>query len=217
MFLSQLAHGAVATIELTAYSALIGIALAIVAGTAMLSGRWWARLVARTYTEVFRGASELVLLFWIIFALPQFGVSISPFRGAVIALALNIGAYEAEVVRGAIQAVPRGQTEAAIALNMSPLLRWWRVVLPQAVVTMIPPLQVLTVQLLKGTALVSIVGITDLTFAGDKVINLTGKTVQIYSEVLVGYYVLAFVVNRLFQLLEWRLSWGRDVLAAARA
>ncbi len=216
MFLDRLLAGAETTALLTVYSALLGFALAVVAGIGMLSRRRWVRFIARTYTEVFRGVSELVLLFWIIFALPQFGITISLFTGAVVALALNIGGYEAEVVRGALQAVPRGQTEAAIALNMSPTLRMRRVILPQALVAMVPPIRVLTVQLLKGTALVSLVGLTDLTFAGDKIINLNGKTVQVYLEVLVGYYVIAWIINRLFQLLEASLRRGRDVGGAVQ-
>ena len=217
MYLDRLLVGAEQTVVLTVYSALLGFALAVVAGTGMLSRHWPVRFVARTYTEVFRGASELVLLYWIIFALPQFGVTIPLFTGAVLALSLNIGGYEAEVVRGAVQAVSRGQTEAAIALNMTPMLRMRRVILPQALVMMVPPIRVLTVQLLKASALVSIVGLTDLTFAGDKIINLNGKTVQVYLTVLVGYYIIAFLVNRVFQLLELWLRRGRDIGGTVRA
>jgi polar amino acid transport system permease protein len=205
-FLHELGDGALTTIELTVYSGLLGFAIALVAGTAMLARFRAVRFVARTYTEVFRGASEIVVLFIFVY-----GTSLPTFLAAVIALALSIGGYEAEVVRGAVQAVPRGQTEAAIALNMSPVLRLRRVIVPQALVSMLPPINVLTVQLLKASALVSIATITDLTFAADKVIELTGNDVRFYGEILVGYYIIATIINMLFRATERGLKRGRDV------
>lgn len=212
MFLDELAHGALTTIQLTVYAGLLGFAIALVAGTAMLSRHRVVRFVARTYTEVFRGASELVILFVFVFGLPQWaGLHLSLLPAAVIALALNIGGYEAEVVRGAVQAVPRGQIEAAVALNMSPLLRLRRVVVPQALVNMLPPINVLTVQLLKGSALVSIIGMTDLTAASQHAVNLTGNAARFYGEALIGYYILATILNRLFHVTERGLRRGRDL------
>ena len=93
------------------------------------------------YVEIFRGTSILVQLFWIFFVLPlpPFNLEISPFVAGVLALGLNVGAYGAEVVRGAIQSISRGQIEAAIALNMSRGLMMRRVILPQALVRIVPP------------------------------------------------------------------------------
>jgi polar amino acid transport system permease protein len=211
-FLHALGGGALTTVELTVYSALLGFAIALVAGTAMLSRYRLVRFVARTYTEIFRGASELVILFIVIFALPQlFDIQLGLLLGGVIALALNIGGYEAEVVRGAVQAVPRGQTEAAIALNMGPLLRLRRIIVPQALVSMLPPINVLTVQLLKASALVSIVGFTDLTKAADNIVELNHNYVRYYGEALIGYYIIATIINTLFRLGERGLKRGRDV------
>jgi polar amino acid transport system permease protein len=205
-FLHELGDGALTTIELTVYSGLLGFAIALIAGTAMLARFRTVRFVARTYTEVFRGASEIVVLFIFVYGTP-----LPTFLAAVIALALSIGGYEAEVVRGSVQAVPRGQTEAAIALNMSPMLRLRRIIVPQALVSMLPPINVLTVQLLKASALVSIATITDLTFAADKIIELTGNDVRFYGEILVGYYIIATIINQLFRVTERGLKRGRDV------
>jgi polar amino acid transport system permease protein len=205
-FLHQLGSGALTTIELTVLSGLLGFAVALIAGTAMLSRFRSVRFLARTYTEAFRGASEIVVLFIFVY-----GTSLPTFLAAVIALALSIGGYEAEVVRGAVQAVPRGQTEAAIALNMSPLLRLRRIIVPQALVSMLPPINVLTVQLLKASALVSIATITDLTFSADKIIELNGQHVRYYGEILVGYYLIATIINQIFRLTERGLKRGRDI------
>lgn len=217
-FADTLAQGALLTIQLTVYSGILGFAIALVAGTGMLSRIWVVRFVARTYTEVFRGVSELVLLFIAIYTVPTLlGFQANLFWASVLALAINIGAYEAEVVRGAVQAVPRGQTEAAIALNMGPLLRLRRVIIPQAAASMVPPVNVLTVQLLKGTALVSIVGLNDLTFSADTIIELNGEHTKYYGIILVVYYVMAFVINRIFRLLERHTGRYRAVTDTARA
>ncbi|MGH3321625.1 MAG: amino acid ABC transporter permease [Nocardioidaceae bacterium] len=218
MFLDDFAHGALTTIELTVYSGLLGFAIALVAGTAMLSRFRVLRFVARTYTEVFRGASELVILYVFVFGIPQWTpLDLPTFGAAVVALALNIGGYEAEVVRGAVQAVPRGQTEAAIALNMPPLLRLRRIIVPQALVSMLPPINVLTVQLLKASALVSIIGLTDLTSASEHAVRLTLNNVRFYGEALIAYYIIATVINQLFRVTERALRRGRDIGGARRA
>ena len=211
-FLGMFAQGALITIELTVCSAVLGFVIALVAGTGMLSRFVVLRFLARTYTEVFRGASEVVILFIVIFALPQlFEIQLPLFLGAVIALTLNIGGYYAEVVRGAVQAVPRGQTEAAIALNMSTLLRLRRIIVPQAVVSMLPPLNVLTVQLCKATALVSIVGLTDLAKVSQNIVELNGLWARYVGEALIIYYLINTVINQLFRLVERRLKRGRDL------
>jgi len=217
-FTHTLLDGALTTVKLTVYSGLLGFVIALIAGTAMLSRFMVVRIVARTYTEIFRGASELVILFFFIFALPQlFDVTLPVFTGAVIALALNIGGYEAEVVRGAVRAVPRGQTEAAIALNMSPFLRLRRIIVPQAVVAMLPPINVLTVQLCKASALVSIVGLTDLTRTSQNIVELNGEWGRYAGEALIGYYIINTIINQLFRLAERHFKRGRDIGGAVRA
>lgn len=211
-FLDTFAWGALTTIELTAASAAVGFVLGLIAGTGMLSRFVVVRFICRTYTEIFRGASELVILFLVIFGLPQlFGIKLPLFLGAVIAMSLNIGGYYAEVVRGAVQAVPRGQTEAAIALNMSPLLRLRRIIVPQAVVSMLPPVNVLTVQLCKASALVSIVGLTDLAKVSQDVVELNGNWARYIGEALIGYYIINTIINQIFRLAERRLKRGRDL------
>jgi len=217
-FTDTLLEGALTTVKLTIFAGLLGFVIALIAGTAMLSRFVVVRFVARTYTEIFRGASELVILFFFIFGLPQlFDVTLSVFTGAVIALALNIGGYEAEVVRGAVRAVPRGQTEAAIALNMSPFLRLRRIIVPQAVVAMLPPINVLTVQLCKASALVSIVGLTDLSRASQNIVELNGEWARYAGEALIGYYIINTIINQLFRLAERHFKRGRDIGGTVRA
>src|SRR5699024_4715319 len=106
---------------------------------------------------------------------------------------LNIGAYGAEVVRGAIQAVAPGQYEAARSLNFTRRYALWHIILPQALVEMMPPMQNLVVQNLKDTALVSLVTLADLTFRAQNLRNLTLESVPIYTLTLIIYFVLALI------------------------
>src|SRR3546814_7395893 len=121
------------------------------------------------------------LLFWLFFVLPHFGRTLPPLTVAVVALGLNVGAYGAEVVRGAIDAVPRGQWEETIALNMSRIEALRRVILPQAVVAMIPPWGNLFIELMKATALVSLITIGDLTFRASPMHQTKSRTVEVFT------------------------------------
>lgn len=196
-------RGGLATIQLTGLGIFFGTILSFIAGLAMLSRFRTVRVVSRTYTELFRGTSVVVQLGWFIFVLPQLQIAdVSPFQGAVVALSLNIGAYGGEFVRGAIQAVPEGQTEAAIALNMRRYQRMGRIVIPQAIPGMLPPMGNLYIQLLKASAVVTAFLVTDLTRISQNLLTLTGQTTQIFTLLLVFYFVLAYAITLGVRVLE---------------
>ena len=201
-----LLRGLDVTLRLTLTSAALAFAIAIVAGLGRLSPLAPIRFLAGTYVEVFRGTSVLVQMFWFFFALPLFGITMTPFVAGVAALSLNIGAYGAEVVRGAIRSVPAGQTEAAIALNMTPGQRMRRVILPQALVLMLPPFGNLLIELLKATALVSLITIPDVTFQGVALQQTTGRTTEIFLWLLVLYFALAYPMTLAVRWVERRAS-----------
>lgn len=199
------------TVQVTVLSALLGAVFALLAGVGMLSRRRLVRTVSRAYMEVFRGVSALVLMFWMIFSLPLLlDIRLSPVTGAILALALNIGAYEAEIVRAGVQAVPRGQWEAATALNLSATQRLRRVILPQAVAIMIPPWGTMTIHLLKASALVSLVGVTDMTAEANLIrVPQPESTVALYTGLLIIYFVLAQLIALLFNWMERRATVSR--------
>ncbi|HEX5477774.1 MAG TPA: amino acid ABC transporter permease, partial [Burkholderiales bacterium] len=145
--IQPLLRGLGVTLEITAAAAALAILIALAAGLARLSRSRWLRWPASVYVEVFRGTSALVQLFWFYFVLPFFGVELSAFAAGTLVLALNTGAYGSEVVRGAVQAVPRGQREAAAALNLGRLQALRRVILPQALPAMLPPAGNLAIEL----------------------------------------------------------------------
>ena len=136
---SRLIDGSIITVQQTILAALLAVAIALVMGLMRLSSNYAVRGGATVYIEIFRGTSLLVQLYWIFFVLPLFGITLEKFTAGFIAVGMNLGAYGAEVVRGAIQSVPKGQYEAALALNMSPYTRMRRIIFPQALILMLPP------------------------------------------------------------------------------
>jgi polar amino acid transport system permease protein len=210
-YLGPLLRGVRITVEVGALAMAVSIVVALIVGLGRLSPRRPVRWLSVAYIEFFRGTSVLVQMFWIFFVLPAFGLSLTPFTAGVVALGLNVGAYGGELVRGAVQAVPRGQVEAAIALNMSRRLRMRRVVLPQAVVALLPPMGNLMIELLKGTALVSLITLNDLTFQAQVLRSRTGDTLTIFVLVLIMYFLMSAVITVVVRLLERRVSRGLDI------
>lgn len=207
-------EGALVTLQILAYSFLLGLALSLVVGVARLSTRQWVRGVAFAYVEVARGISSIVLLFVIAIAVPiLFEIEQqSLILLASVALGINMGGYGAEIVRGSIQAIPKGQTEATIALNLSPTQRLRHVVLPQAMRLILPPMGNLTIEILKGTALVSLIGVTDIMQA-TRLINQQRLFTQsaadltvLYVNVLLIYFLLSQIIAVLFRLAERRVE-----------
>lgn len=188
-------------------SAILSIALALAFGLLKLSPNKLAHGFAVTYIEIFRGTSLLVQLYWIFFVLPLFGITLEKFTAGYVAIALNTGAYGAELVRGGILSVPKGQWEAATAINMSPAKRMWRIILPQALVNMLPPWGNLMIEVLKGTALVSLISVTDLMFQAKQINASTYLSAEIFGTALVIYYVLArFLLTPSMRWLEGYMS-----------
>jgi polar amino acid transport system permease protein len=199
------------TIELTIVGCILATIMAFTAGLARMSPIPPVRWVASIYIEVFRGTSAFVQLFWFFYVLPRLGFGLAQFQAAALVMGLCTGAYCAEIVRGAIQAVPRGQTEAAIALNLSSYRRMRSVILPQAIVAMIPPMTNMYVSLLKGTALVSLIGLSDMVFRAQALRAYgTGSTLAIFTQLLLAYLFLAMVLVAAMRLLERTLKrkWG---------
>lgn len=161
--------------------------------------------------EVFRGTSILVQMFWFYFALPVLlGIRIEAMLVGVLSLGLNGGAYGAEIVRSAMLHVPLGQHQAAVALNLTRWQRMRYVILPQAVPAMLPPLGNLLIELLKSTALVSMITVTDLTRAGVFLRDNTLRTGEIFGLLLAIYFVLSLSITAVMRRLEARLARGTD-------
>jgi polar amino acid transport system permease protein len=203
-----LMNGAGVTILVWTLAALLAVPVAFAAGTGQLSSSRAVRAVSSLYIEIFRGTSALVQLFTLFFVMPFFGLSLSPLVAGILALGLNEASYGADVVRGAIQAVPKGQGEAATALGMRPRVRFRRVILPQALVLMLPPAGNLAIDLLKLTSLVSLVTLSDITFQGQQLRLGAGDPVVIFIVLLGIYFVLSSLIAFGISMLERRARRG---------
>jgi polar amino acid transport system permease protein len=200
------------TIELTLAASVVALAVAFGVGLAGISESRLLRALALGYTSFFRGTSSLVQLFWAFYVLPFFGVDLPAMTVGIAVLGLNVGAYSAEVVRGAILAVPRDQTEAAIAINLGRWQRLRHVILPQALLLMLPPFGNNIVELLKMTAIVSLITINELTFQAQAIRSATGDTLFPYLAILVLYYLLSLGLTAPLKWLEARLSGRRGAV-----
>ncbi|NLN67299.1 MAG: ectoine/hydroxyectoine ABC transporter permease subunit EhuC [Alcaligenaceae bacterium] len=207
-YVDPLLDGAWITVQLTFYSTILGGVVAFMAGIGKLSINRAIRWLSICFIEFFRGTSLLVQLFWLYFALPILGQAIGvdlrmpPLLAGTIALGLNIGAYGAEVVRGAIQAVPENQYEAAKALDFTPKQTLWRIVLPQAIPEMMPSFGNLAIQNLKDTALVSLISLGDMTFRAEQLRNYTQDSTSIYTLLLFMYFGMALALSAMMKILE---------------
>ena len=191
VFLPPILKGAVVTIQISVLSWLVFMAMSLIAGVARARATGPVLWLAVGYIEIFRGTSLLVILFWLFFVMPEFGLTMSPVLAGVLGIGLNFGAYGAEIARGAIGAVPKGQGEATIALNITPWNRMTRIILPQAIAIMIPGMVNLTIELIKATALVSAVTLVDITYASVQQNQLHFRTVEIFAITLLLYYCFA--------------------------
>ncbi len=199
----RILSGTMVTIVLTVLASALAIAIALAAGLMRMAPSALVRGVAIVYIEIFRGTSLLVQLYWIFFVLPLFGITLEKFTAGFVAVGMNLGAYGAELVRGAILSVPKGQWEAGLALNMSPAKRMVRVILPQALVIMLPSWGNLLIELLKGTALVALIAVADLMFQVKQINGTTFLSAQSFGTALIIYYVIArFMITPFMRWLE---------------
>lgn len=202
--LPLLRKGILVTVELTLGGGLLAFVIALALGTVVRVRFLPLRALARVVIEVFRGSSLVVQLFFFFYVLPLLGYRLEPLVCGIVALGLNYGAYGAEVVRGALNAVPRPQVEAAIALSFSPWQRLRRVVFPQAWALMVPSLGNLLIHLLKGTAFASYITLYDLTAGITDLRKASGDTLFSFGVGLVVYLVLALVLLAAINLAETR-------------
>ncbi len=189
-----------------------GTVAAVLLGILSLARSRVVRGVVRVYVEVLRGVSAIILLLWVYYALPLLGVELSALQAAVLALGLNLSAYGSEIVRGAIAAVPRGQREAAVAVHLSGPQQLWSVTLPQAARTMLPPYGNLVIEVMKSSALVSLISLSDLTREAQNLRQLrAADSVDLFVAVLVIYFAISLGITAVVRLLERRFGRGLDL------
>lgn len=204
--LPQLLKGAAVTFQIALMTAAVALILSFVVAFARIAPFKPLRIITAAYVEILRGTSAIVQLFYLFFALPAFGVTLSATTTAVIGLAMNFSAYGSEVVRASLKAIDLRQHEAAAALALTQYQAYRLVIIPQALAIMLPSFGNLLIELVKATSLVSLITLTELTFSGRQMVVSTGRNFEVWGLVLLLYFVISYPLTWLVRLAERRAA-----------
>ena len=205
-----LLSGAQMTLFLSATSAVLATVLGIILALIQLFGGLLGRALVEVFLYIMRGVPLLVLLFSIYYVLPYTGIYIPQLAGGILIIGLYFSAFMAEVFRGAILSVPRGQWDAARALGMHGHRTLLIAIVPQAVRLAGPPYINTCIMLVKGTSLVSIIGIWELTLAGRQIVERTLSAFQIFGGVALLYFIICFTLSCYGRYLERKLGYAQS-------
>ena len=200
-----LLKGAVYTVQVSVLAIAFGLVLGWLFGLAAVSGVGVLRVITWAYVQFIRGTPLLVQIFLIYFGLPVVGLDLPAYWSGVIALGLNSGGFQAEIVRAGIESIDRGQTEAARSIGMSRFQTLLFILVPQTVRRVIPPLTNELVTLVKSSSLLSAIAALELTHAGQLIIARTFAPFEIYAAVALIYLVMVGLLSRVSTLLERRV------------
>jgi polar amino acid transport system permease protein len=200
------------TILISVIAAVISIVLGLIVALPGLAERRWLRILNRIYVELIRSIPLLPMLFWVFYGLPLIfksmglNIPIDPFWGAIITLAISDSAFTAEIYRGGIQSIARGQTEAAqtIGLNYSQTMRY--VILPQAIRRILPPLANQFIYIVKMSAFASVIGMQELTRRANELVVTEYRPLEIYSLLILEYLVLVLIISAGVRWLERKMG-----------
>jgi His/Glu/Gln/Arg/opine family amino acid ABC transporter permease subunit len=206
-YLPMFVQGLLVTFEISIASELVGILIGLIAAMARLSRARAIRSIAVAYIDFFRGVPLLVTLVWIYYGVSLlFHINISAFAAGVSGLGITYGAFLAEVFRAGIEAIPRGQTEAAYSLGLSSVKTMRLVILPQALRVVFPPLANSFIGMLKDSSLVAILSVTDLMRVGMIVAADTFRAFEAYTFVALIYYIVTLATARIVTRMERRFG-----------
>ncbi len=209
-FWNILLPGLTMTIPLTVISFAIAMVIAVAVALVQFAGIKVLKEIARFYVWVIRGTPLLVQLFVVFYGLPNIGILIDPFPAAVIVFSINEGAYSAETIRAALEAVPKGQMEAGECVGMTYLQIIRRIVLPQALRIAFPPLSNSLIAMVKDTSLAANITVTEMFMATQRIVARTYEPLALYIEVGLIYLLFCTVLARLQRIGEKRMGvYGR--------
>ena len=211
-----LAHGIGVTLGLTAVSTALGGLVGTAGALTAIAGPRWARAAVSAYVELIRNTPFLVQLFFVFFGLPSLGIHIDEIQAAVLAMAVNVGAYAIEIVRAGIESVPPGQQQAARAIGLSGPQVFVHVVLPQALANVYPAIVGQVLIMMLGSAVVSQISVQDLTYAANYIQSRDFRSFETYIAVTAIYLLLAIGLRWLLNRLGTRLFAGRAPRSAGR-
>ncbi|MBI6873568.1 amino acid ABC transporter permease [Clostridium aciditolerans] len=199
-------NGAKFTIFLAFFTVLIGVMLGVVLALMKLSNKKILNLIATAYVEFIRGTPVLVQLYIVFYGLPHIGISLPDFVAGIIALSVNSSAYVAEIIRAGIQAVDKGQMEAARSLGMPPAMSMRYIIIPQAIKNILPALGNEFIVVIKESSIASIIGIHELMYNADTV---RGNIFQPFEPLIVAaimYFLMTFTLSKIVGTFERRMK-----------
>lgn len=194
------------TAAVTAYGLLFAVPFALGFGVAQYLTVGVARLLVTAVIEFWRSSAVIILLFVFYYALPVFGITLSAWTVSAMVLGLNAGGYASQAVRAGLQALPSGQKEAGAALGLSRPAILFLIELPQALVAMSPTFVNTVIQLVKATALVSLVTLSDMTFRAKEIAQVEYNPVAIYTALLLAFFVVCYPIALAGRWLEARIA-----------
>lgn len=203
-------QGLLVTLGVSAAVVLISLVTGGLAGVGLAYGPWWVRLPLRAFSDTLRGTPLLVVIFTIYYLLPFVGLNMQPLPSVVLALVAFKTAHVGEITRGAIQSISPGQSDAAKAIGLTFRQRLAWVILPQAVRRFLPPWINSVTDTVKGSALVSLVGIVDLMLAAQQVIGRTYEPMPVYLLAAAMYFVINYALSTTSRRLETRFAYIRE-------
>ena len=199
--------GLYGTIKIALVSIVLGVAVGMVLALLRLSRNAWLRVPATAFVEFYRNTPPIVHFFWFFYALPiVIGLNLDPYAAAVLALSTQSGAFYAEVFRGGIVSIERGQWEAARALGMTHYAVLRRIVVPQALRRMVAPFVERSFELTKTTALASTLAYAELLYQAQQVNSITFRPMEVYTTIAVVYFLVLFAASSLMRVAERRLA-----------
>ncbi|TCL35226.1 polar amino acid transport system permease protein [Anaerospora hongkongensis] len=201
-----LLEGCLVTLEISFFSLLLGMAFGITGALCRTSSSRLLNTLAFLYVWIIRGTPVMVQLFILYFGLPQLGIKLSSMTAGILGLAVNTGAYVTEIFRSGIQAVDKGQMEAAMSLGMNYRQAMIRIIGPQATKICIPPLVNQFIMTLKNSSIASLVTITELLRTGEQLIYTTFRTFEVYTAIAVLYLLMNSVFMIIADRLEKRMA-----------
>jgi len=198
----RLLQGAFLTLSVSVLAIILGVFVGIALFMALQTRYRWLKKPVRLYISFARGTPIFIQILLVFFILPSIGLNIPRFVAGVIALSLNSGAYVAEMIRGGLTAIPKGQIESARALGMPGRVIWRRITLPQIMAVILPPLTVEFTALLKASALLSVIGVVELTRTAQQTVAATFRPIEIWLTVGLLYFIMCYLLGALTRRLE---------------
>ena len=199
--------GVFLTVEISFFAIVIGLAVGILAAVARTSRLRIIQAIGAIYVEVFRNTPLLIQIFIIFFGLPGLGIKLSPYVSGLTALVLYVGAYNTEVIRAGLEAVPRGQIEAAKSLGFTGVQTFLYVILPQTFQISLPALGNNWVALVKNSSLVSVIGMVELTWVTFDLNALTFRSFELFGTATILYLILIFILINILAFVEKRFAY----------